>query len=47
MKIPGLDEILTVVKNMPNQFDTLVNRLERVIELLEETNGLLREVRDK
>lgn len=42
MNIPGMGEILAVVKNMPGQFDTLVQRLDRVVELLEETNELLR-----
>lgn len=42
MNIPGIKEILAVVNNMPEQFDTLVQRLDRVVELLEETNELLR-----
>lgn len=46
MKIPGIDDILVVVKKMPEQFDSLVTRLDRVVELLEETNELLRSVRN-
>jgi hypothetical protein len=42
VNIPGIKEILAVVNNMPDQFDALVQRLDRVVELLEETNELLR-----
>ena len=41
MNIPGMKEILGVVGQMPEQFDALVQRLDRVVELLEETNRLL------
>lgn len=42
MNIPGIKEILVVVNNMPAQFEALVQRLDRVVELLEQTNELLR-----
>lgn len=42
MNIPGMSEILTTLRQMPIQFDALVTRLDRVVELLEETNELLR-----
>ena len=43
MNIPGIGEILSIVRQMPTQFGELINRLDRVITLLEETNEILRE----
>lgn len=43
IQIPGLTEIIGVVKNMPEQFEALVSRMDRMIELQKETNLLLRE----
>lgn len=41
ISVPGLNDIIAVVKNMPAQFDALVQRMDRMIELQEQANRLL------
>lgn len=43
LSIPGLSEVLDATKQMPEQFVELRDRLDSVIELLTETNAILRE----
>lgn len=40
--IPDLRAVIKATEQMPEQFDALVQRLDRVVELLEEQNELLR-----
>lgn len=40
--IPDLSAVINATKDMPEQFEALVERLDRVVELLEEQNELLR-----
>lgn len=41
LHLPGLSEVLEATKNMPEQFDTLVDRLDQIVLLLETQNRLL------
>lgn len=42
--IPDLGAVIKATEQMPEQFDALVQRLDRVVGLLEEQNGLLRAI---
>lgn len=46
LTIPGLTEVLDATKNMPEQFVELRDRLDTVIDLLTETNDILRDQRN-
>lgn len=39
--IPDLGAVIEATSKMPEQFEALVTRLDRVVELLEEQNRLL------
>lgn len=40
--IPDLGSVIEATSKMPEQFESLVSRLDRVVELLEEQNELMR-----
>jgi len=43
--IPDLGAVIEATSKMPEQFDALVSRLDRVVELLEEQNEILQQVK--
>jgi hypothetical protein len=42
LTIPGLSDMLEATKEMPQQFEALIDRLDKVVVLLEEQNDLLK-----
>lgn len=40
--LPDLGGVIKATEELPDQFKELVTRLDRVVELLEQTNELLR-----
>ena len=40
--LPDLGAVIKATEEMPAQFQELISRLDRVVELLEEQNDLLR-----
>jgi len=43
MGLPDLGGIIEVTKDIPEQFNALCERLDRVVDLLTEQNDILRE----
>lgn len=47
INVPGLSESLSLMRELPQQFDQLIKKLEELVALLETTNQILERIEQK